>query len=170
MWSNSTGFKKQKGQSLIEVLVVLAITSIMLVALIMIILASLKNAQFAQNQTQATKLAQNTIDQIRILRDNNKNGTLDTACFVELWNTSTHYCTTADCYYRLTTLGDYLENKGTTSFKDSLGGGFSRQIKISQPIGTNIKLTVEVFWTDSSGEHSSNLETVLTKVDYDCAD
>lgn len=171
MWSNRLSFKKQKGQSLVEVLVVLVIAAVMVIALIMIILASLKNAQFAQNQTQATKLAQDTIDKIRILRDKNSNNTLanysPTGCFRGLWDSA--YCRAGFCYYKLMPRGDYLDQTRAPSLRDQFDNGFSRQIKISPPTGSNIKLIVEVFWADSSGEHSSNLETVLTKVDYTCA-
>jgi Tfp pilus assembly protein PilV len=174
----------QKGQSLIEVLVVGAVSAVMIVALAVIILSSLKNAQFAQNQTQATKLAQDAIDKIRILRDGNANMTLtppnDSAvCFSKLWEINSNFDCSAQvgsyCYYRLTLpaaqTGKISLDEMTTepAAKDtSIGNGFYRLIKINQTSNTEVRLVVQVGWTDSSGEHNSNLETILTKPNYDC--
>lgn len=166
---------RERGQSLIEVLVVLVLATMMIVALITVILLSLKNAQFAQNQTKATKIAQDTMDQIRILRDDNKNNTLTMSgippvseCFNELWNSSNANfgCGGLVCYYKLTTSG--LDKKDSLSAKEDLGDGFSRQIKVTQNNSNEVELTTEISWTDSTGEHSSNLETYLTKPNYEC--
>lgn len=175
----------EKGQSLIEVLVVLVLAAMMIVALITIVLVSLKNAQFAQNQTKATKLAQDTIDNIRILRDNNQNKSLlpNDSCFDQLWNTgSTDFgCGGGDdCYYGLVTFLDpplLRLRREALAFKENLGDGFLRQIKVTQDDVSNpddglspgeVKLVVEISWTDSTGEHKSNLETYLIKPNYDC--
>lgn len=166
---------KQTGQSLIEVLVVLVLAAMMIVALISIILLSLKNAQFAQNQTKATKIAQDTIDQIRILRDDNKYGTLTLSgqpaeCFNILWDSSNSNfgCEGNECYYMLTTPG--LNKKDSLSGKENLEDGFFRQIKVTQNTPSEVKVAVEVSWTDSTGEHSSKLETYLIKPNYECID
>lgn len=182
MLKNDLNFKKQNGQSLIEVLVVLVVATMMIVALITIILSSLKNAQFAQNQTKATKLAQDTVDKIRILRDGNKNETLYDGltgyCFNELWNndsTSPFYCgadSSNYCYYELDANGSKLTLTMVNSSKKSIGDGFYRQIKINpftnSTSNTEVKLIVQISWTESSGEHYSNIETILIKPDYDC--
>lgn len=174
----------EKGQSLIEVLVVLVIATMMTVSLIIIILISLKNAQFAQNQTRATKIAQDTIDQIRILRDDNKNGTLsvplvETACFNRLWDytaRSNFDCRNirgfSDCYYELNSSGilDRRTSQPDKAVPLTSEPGFSRSIKVTQNSINEIKLAVEISWADSSGGHSSNLETYLIKPNYDCID
>lgn len=168
----------EKGQSLIEVLVVLVLASMMIVALITIILLSLKNAQFAQNQTKATKIAQDTVDNIRILRDSNKNKSLlpNDSCFDQLWNIgSTDFGCGGDddCYYGLVTFLDpplLRLRREVSAFKENLGDGFTRQIKVTQNTPSEVKIAVDVSWTDSSGEHKSNLETYLIKPNYDCID
>ncbi len=167
----------ERGQSLIEVLVVLVIATVMIVALIIVILSSLKNAQFAQNQTKATKLGQDTVDKIRILRDNNKNSTLDYSgnrdCFKELWNSSSTYfdCGESVCYYLFASpVGDVLSRVELAASKENLAEGFNRQIQVTQTNDTEIKLVIQIGWTDSSGEHNSNIETFLTKPNYDCTD
>ncbi|MFA5933334.1 MAG: hypothetical protein WCV81_03690 [Microgenomates group bacterium] len=176
----------EKGQSLIEVLVVGVVSAIMIIALVMIILSSLKNAQFAQNQTQATKLAQDTIDRIRILRDNNAYNTLTSPtvskCFMELWNNTSgtdFFCGLPGkvCYYDLTESGTlaFLGNTDSPPFAKSVkipDSIFTRQIQVSQPnraVATDyVNVTVGVSWSDTSGAHSSDLETVITKPNYDC--
>ncbi|MDD2823304.1 MAG: prepilin-type N-terminal cleavage/methylation domain-containing protein [Candidatus Daviesbacteria bacterium] len=166
---------KQSGQSLIEVLVVGVVSAIMIIALIAIILNSLKNAQFAQNQTQATKYAQDTIDRIRILRDNNKESTINDDgtyyCFNKLWGGvgDPLYCGAGGyCYYSLNNTGTVLNKVTLASSVVSLTGSFLRQIKVTQPFPNEVAVTAIISWSDSSGDHNSTLETIITKPNYDC--
>lgn len=61
----------QKGQSLMELVVVIAVMVIVIGALTFATIASLRNAQFSKNQSQATKLAQEGIEWVRTGRDRN---------------------------------------------------------------------------------------------------
>ncbi len=72
-----TGYRQQvtgnqKGQSLMELVVVIAVMVIVIGALTFATIASLRNAQFSQNQAQATKLAQQGIERVRTGRDRNQ--------------------------------------------------------------------------------------------------
>lgn len=82
-------FFKEKGQSLIELVVVVAAMVIVVGALTFATIASLRNAQFSKNQAQATKLAQEAIERVRAGRDRNQpinhNGSLGN---VTSWNGS----------------------------------------------------------------------------------
>lgn len=167
----------QKGQSLIEVLVVGTVAAAMIIALIIIILNSLKNAQFAQSQTQATNLAQDTIDKIRVLRDNNKINTIQYGstfyCFNELWGNSRGdylYCggTGSYCFYTLDDSVNILNKVAENLSTVTVTNGFSRQIKVSQPSADQADLIVSIIWQDSTGSHSSDLETIITKPNYGC--
>ena len=62
-----------KGQSLMELVVVLAVMIFVISALTFATIASLRNAQFSQNQAQATKLAQEGMERVRTSRDRNAN-------------------------------------------------------------------------------------------------
>ena len=62
----------EKGQTLIELIVVVAVSVIVTGALVFAIIASLRNASFSKNQSQATKLAQEGIERVRIGRDKNR--------------------------------------------------------------------------------------------------
>ena len=59
----------EAGQSLIELIVVTAVAVIVVGALTFATIASLRNAAFAKNQSQATKLAQDGLERMRSLRD-----------------------------------------------------------------------------------------------------
>ncbi|MBI4037373.1 type II secretion system protein [Candidatus Daviesbacteria bacterium] len=71
------------------------------------------------------------------------------------------------CYFNLSADGLNLNEPNSPDLvNQSLSGGFSRQILLSDPgfplYGTEKNVNVKVKWSDSSGEHESNLETVLT--------
>src|SRR3989338_9855914 len=59
----------RRGQSLIEVVIGAGISVILAIALISTSLIVQKTARAAKNNTQATKLAQETIEQLRVMRD-----------------------------------------------------------------------------------------------------
>lgn len=59
----------EKGQSLLELVVSIAIAILVLGALTFAIITSLRNASFASNQAQATKLAQEGLENVRSTRD-----------------------------------------------------------------------------------------------------
>lgn len=60
---------KQKGQSIVEVIIATVIISIVLVGLISAITFSLSNAQFAKNKALANKHGQEAIEWLRAQRD-----------------------------------------------------------------------------------------------------
>lgn len=160
----------EQGQSLVEVLVVVVLAAMMIVSLIAIILASLKNAQFAQNQTQATKIAQDTVDKIRVIRDDNKSTAIingvTSYCFTQLFDNNTCVGT---CYYKLASNTTLVFQPSAVA--EDLSGGFSRLIQIHQlpsPSSDTANLIVTITWQDSSGAHSSDLETIITKPNYAC--
>lgn len=184
--------KQEDGQSMIEVIVVLGVTVIVVLALVIAVLTGLKNNQFAQNQSKATKYAQEAIDKIRVIRDRDSwvyfndttlpdpcsiSGTRSRCPFGVVWG------------YRLSDLmANPCANDSDTPLgckffvkvdvnelyldevQDDLGEGFSREIIIADdPDPLNSRYTqeknviVKVKWLDSSGEHQSNIQTQLTK-------
>lgn len=203
--SNHLSPSTSSGQSLVEVMIAMVVAVVVLGALIVVILNSLKNAQFAQNQAKATKYAQEAIDQVRNIRDQDGPVSVpgDTAsCVSKFSNLWTYYLSSGNkscsvdnspcrssvpgglasdgCYFKLDQSNSRLyEPVGATldSFLDSPELGFSRQIKLSDYSLSNTCpgsallcnyqnekiLTVQVQWTDSSGTHQSNLQTILTK-------
>lgn len=183
---------KQKGQSLIEVLIALAVTTIVIIALIIVVLAGLKNAQFAQNQSKATRYAEQAIDQIKTVRDWDQQvivfqdnaaplpcGSCGNNCkFSDLWNchltpgSGTSPCSThtgvniTGCYFDLVSGPGLSEPALPSSISENLNdSGLTREVFISDDESTyqaEKNVIVRVSWTDSSGEHESNLQTKLT--------
>lgn len=167
---------KESGQSLIEVLVVLVVAVVIMVGLAIVILNGLKNAQFAQNQTKATKYAQDAIEQVTVMRDRNDqikfNGLTQ---FDSLFTNFDDLCrlpdTTVKCYFTLSSTAIPPLQQNQAQFNQDLGeGGLTRQIyleNVVNPINLNDyttkKLTVRVMWTDAVGSRESNLQTYLTK-------
>lgn len=166
----------------------LMVASVVFGALIVAILASLKNAQFAQSQTRATKYAQEGLERIRLIK--NSNGEVDfnaaqgcastcgpTNCnFSLLWNCDLSVpvnspcvvkaageAQVGGCYFRLDSTGTKLvEAPDSANITESLEDGLRREIYFKDGADSNEKkVLVKVKWTDSSGEHMSNLETVL---------
>lgn len=157
--------KKQTGQSLVEVLIALTVTVIMIVALISFILSGLKNAQFAQNQSKATKLAQETMDLVKTIRDRDNDGGINftvaggqtLAKFSQLFGE------------RISLSNFKIEfnslNEQPSPVPIDLGDGFTREIKLEDDIATyqtQKKITVIIRWNDSTGEHESNIQTILS--------
>lgn len=257
--------KKQAGQSLIEVLIALTVTIVMIVALIAFVLTGLKNAQLAQNQSKATKYAQEALEKIKAIRDRNGQvvfaystlactwsgcirgvdasndcaaicgesneiaqpncpnypiaqgpycsirygpdfcdessyspdqectgslsgaGRLSGRCcccqsstpntFSELWSHNLSSdgspCTirpsgSTECYFKISSSGNFLEEPvNNNSLSENLENGLLRQILFedaASSYGSEKKVTVKVKWTDSSGEHESNIQTILKPV------
>lgn len=168
---------KEVGQSLIEVLVVLAVATVVMVALVIVIVVGLKNAQFAQSQAQATKYAQEAIEQVKAIRDRNGrvNFVPEKTEFRDLWEiymAGESSCadalgSPAGCYF---TLGAGPSLDVTTyGSSQNIGEGFLRQIVFEDKgslLPPNYKtekwVTVKVIWKDSSGSHESNLQTIFT--------
>lgn len=172
---------KEKGQSLVEVTIALLVAIVVLGALAVLITSSLKNAQFAQKQVKATKYAQEAIDQIRVIRDRNENNAVrlvsQSYSFSELW--SIHLSSLSPCisgqqgrYFTLDPATLTLTEICVLSEIDvSLGdSGILRQIMISDTddavTGFAVEkiVTVKSKWSDSSGNHESVLQTIVSKI------
>src|SRR3990167_8541004 len=63
---------KQKGQSILEIIITLSILALVLGGLVIVIVNSLKNSQFSKNQAQATKLAEEGLDAVRSMKSNDQ--------------------------------------------------------------------------------------------------
>lgn len=160
-------FKKQTGQTLLEVVVVLAVLGLVLGGLVTVVLNGLRNSQFSKNQAQATKLAQEALDSVRIMKSRED-------CSVFVSGTS---------YYWINNSSLVWENSGLivdkiysvslqpicrlqqTSTPETIGSNFSRSIRLETDGASTsrIKVTAIVSWNDVSGSHQSNLVTILAQ-------
>ncbi len=158
--------RSDRGQSLMELVVVIAVIIIVVSALTFATIASLRNASFSQNQAQATKLAQEGVEKLRSLRDRDTSGT-------GIWSTSTSCsssvpatcpttlssCPAGGCYFFFNS-SNVLTN-GTPVNSEAISPGFKRQFFIEDPSADQKKVTALVTWIDISGPHESRLTTIL---------
>lgn len=166
---------KQSGQSLIEVIVVLSVATIVITTLLITIVNSLRNAQFATLQTRSTKYAQDSLEKVREIRDRNGLTTFSysggtTTTFSQLWNIpmSTN-CSNAKCRFKIDSTNLRLVQITQDSEREALGDGLLREVIFEDTATGSLylkekKITVKVVWSDTSGTHESNLQTILTKI------
>lgn len=175
---HSSRYRTEKGQTLLEVIVVLAVGIIVIGSLVFATITSLRNAQFSRNQAAATKLAQEGIEGVRNARDRNNRivGLFQqTVTWTDpgLWGATaiTNACS-PNCYFVLTSSGE-LDAIGSIPPSNPLpncplaecldNNMFKRVVILADDAGsTNSKLvTVVVTWTDFAGPHESRLTTIL---------
>ena len=124
----------QKGQSLIEAISALAIIAIIITAIAVAVTTSLSNAKFNQDETLATKFAQQGSELIRQIRDANYAG---------FKTINGNYCLAKD----QTTLGSSQSNCTSANVDN-----YVRSVQVEQIPGcaTNVaKVTVNVAFKDA---------------------
>lgn len=155
----------EKGQSLIELVVSMAIAVLVLGALTFAVIISLRNAQFAKNQAQATKLAQESLENIRSLRDRDgkvdyiKSDLTHTTKFSDLWSIA--FSCPGNCYFFFN--ASAVLTGGSSGTFETILPNFTRQIQIEDASSgsTQKEITAVVRWSDAQGAHESRLNTIL---------
>lgn len=147
----------KNGQSLLEVVISVAIAAILAIALVTTTLITQRTSESAKNNTIATKLAQDGIEQIRVFRDRNGYDLLiNGSCYV----VST--ITNADG-----TRVWKLYTSPCPELKQIDNMAFYRKLSIennpSDPLGNTKLIKVEVTWQDPQGNQSIKSETILSQ-------
>lgn len=152
-----------RGQTLIEVIVVITMGILVIVALVFATISSLRNSQFAKNQAQTTKLAQEGLEKVRILRDRDTVGSMASpySKFSDLWPIA--LACPSSCYFYFNSL-NVLISGTSVDFENISAGNFKRQFKIENYAVDQKKITSVVKWNDFSGDHESILTTILRKL------
>lgn len=143
--------KKNKGQSLFEVVIALGVISLILVTIISLTLLSVKNTSATKSRSQATRLSQDTKEWLGI--EKNKSWSdfvaktaVSKRCLKELdWTTAG----IGSCNY--------------LSETDNVAGTlFDREITMSiNGQQTEVTTVVDVSWTDSQGFHKITTSTIF---------
>lgn len=165
------GYFNQKGQSLLEVTIAIGIAVLVISALTVTTLIGLRNSQFAQNQVQATKYAQEGLEKVKYMRDKDiciliggleykwKNGD---PLINTIW--SYNFPPIPDKTFYLTSVGNcQLTADSAPAGEVNLGSKFSRSF-ILEDMNNNQnqkKIKVQVSWSDAAGSHKSELVTIL---------
>src|SRR5258708_22405731 len=150
--------KLQKGQTLLEVLIALGLLSIIMSSLIVVILSALNNANFGKNQNLATQYAQEGMEIMRNIRDQNY-GT-----FSSLAGT---YCIPENCHDSQC----FIATPCTVNIKTE----FVRKVTINRNAavcgGVSTKSTLAVSWNDGKCKtrstycHNVTLTSCLSSLD-----
>lgn len=162
----------QSGQALLEIAITIGIAAIIIAALAITTIISLRNSQFAQNQVQATKLAQAGLETVRSIKNRNL-----PVCFSDTdqrrWLSSPkvwdhQFGEQADecnnCLFKITptsTSCQLTSARNNQDLESLQNGKFSRQIIIKGNLTGSKQIISRVYWTDFSGDHSSELITFL---------
>ena len=155
---NTQKNKSQHGQTLIEMVVALGLAIIIVGAIASLTVNGLRNASQSQNQTVATKLAQQVIDQVKSIA--NKNCPVTNVTTKNFWDTtfdgSTDYTLSGSC--GLTTVGGgptpmpspFIPYTTHVWISDIAGYGSPSTLK---------EIKVHIVWTDTTGDHYAELVT-----------
>lgn len=166
----------EAGQSLLELVVVVALSILVISALVVATILSIRNSNFSKNQTQATKLAQEGLERLRTIRDQDKDGgqgsirypvpppQLTITKFSGLWNINLDCgIGSGNCYFSFNQEG-VLVNGAKIDVESTINpGGFKRSFEIVDDTDRTCakKVTAIVKWEDSAGSHESRLSTIL---------
>lgn len=170
---------KQKGQTLLELVVGMSLVTVIIGALAITTTYSLRNSQFSKNQTQATKYAQEYLEQVRTIKSANYGicftGQPTCSNWEEIWVPGGQFqarCASGSCKFNIS--GGCTATSGSVpvclreiSSPASIGGIFTAEILLQNEAGftdTQKRVTAKVYWTDASGQHSSDLVTVFSKL------
>lgn len=143
-------FKKsyEVGQSLVEAMIALGVAVIVIVALINLSLAALHSSTVAQNQLTAKNLANQGLEIVRSLRDQD-------------WGNLP--ATSTDPYYLNSDKTALVASPVEKIDKEATADFFTRKIFIAD-IGDDQKkqVTCGVEWEDSAGQQQVSVSTYLT--------
>lgn len=137
---------KTGGQTLFELVIAIAVAIVVVTGIAAVVTLSLRNANFARDQAQATRFAQDGLEWLRSERDK------DWDSFYSHTGTSLTWC--------LNNLG--WTSPGACGTSRISGTFFSRWVEFSvvEP-NKSLNVQVRVSWTDNQGTHQSRIDTVL---------
>lgn len=168
---------------MIEVVVGLGIATILTVALISTTVYTQKLSRSAKNRAQATKLAQQAVEQIRSFRDSQTGGfanlpSSSNTCYYDttlgplVWTFSVPPPTVSPCVDPPTTIPTPVETITPGPGSASSDVTFSRWVRFTNISATRKDFTVYVAWTGSSGleyvTNSSSLSLPCTTAASAC--
>lgn len=139
--------KKEKGQSLFELVVALAVTVLIVTGIVKIVTLSVANSTFAKNQSAATRFGQEAFEWLRGEKDKDWDAFLN--------RSGVSWC--------LPSLTAWPSQPGPCASDNKVAGTpFTREAGLSTLEAGKIQVLVQVSWMDSKGEHSSRIESFFT--------
>lgn len=165
----------QKGQTLIEVLIAFATLAVVITSATLTVISALNNAEFVKNQHLATQYAQQGMEIVRSIRENNYKLFLSLSNPDNLPNPDRiiYYCMASTCTTLSTSSG--ICGITTAPCGQQNIGAFVRAVAIDKTTqnncdtGNSTQVSVNVSWTDGScprGEycHTSSVFSCLAPI------
>ncbi len=175
----------QSGQSLMELVIGIGLVVVVTGAIAITTIQSLQNTQFSKNQVEATKKAQENIEKVRTIKNANYGVCTQTqvaalppivcSTWDDIWTTT--FGSEPSCSNGCTFViqeSCNVSSGGATQAKPicltysatraTLPNGFTSQITIEDEAPSQKKVTSRVYWTDTTGEHSSDLVTIMSRL------
>lgn len=172
-----------KGQSLMELVVGIGLVAIVVSAISILVISSLRNSQFSEKQLLANNIASQNLEKVRTVKNSNFGVCLQnqgpgsnpaTSCskWEDLWavDFGTYPSCATGCTFEI--ISNCLVGATTTApiclqfraTRTTVGNLESQLVVEDEGNGDNEKkVTSRAFWTDNTGEHSSELITVLSR-------
>lgn len=141
-------YRNNKGQTLVELVVVLAVVGMIVTGVVSIAAVSVRNARFSKDQASASRYAQEAMEWIRQERDTSWSG----------------FYNRRDRTYCMPTLS-WSQTSGCNSDQFISNTQFIRTATLAPltPLDENsVQVDVSVSWSDARGSHQSRMSTVLT--------
>lgn len=170
----------QTGQSLMELVVGVGFIAAIITALAITTTYSSRNTQFSKNQALATKFAQENMEKVRTIKSANYGVCVEGQSTCYTWEeildlnfgageNCPYGCTYVPTTIPCTVTGNIIKPFCLTysAAPADLGNGFTGQIIMEDETGdpdTQQRVISRVFWTDSTGQHSSELVTVFSRI------
>lgn len=149
----------QAGQSLLEVMFATIVIALALVALLSSVIASLRNSRVSNEQTAATKYAEEASEWMRQMRDQQGWGFFSSAIENRATGGTLTYCLPAMPANFSALLA---AQAGACDAEDVIPSTvFRRQVVLTVVSPTTINVVVQVIWPGRSGDIITNLQTQL---------
>lgn len=173
----------QRGQNLLELVVGVGLLTIVVGAIAVITISGLRNTQYSKNQVQATQFAQQNMEIVRSIRNSNygiclQSDTTTCTAWQDIWTvnfdtaTPPSACSSPPCNFKILVpcnvrVGTIVEQKPYcltySPTRLTFLTRFTSELIISDEAPGQKKVTSKVYWDDPSGQHSSNLVSILSK-------
>lgn len=140
---------KNAGQTLLEMVIAFLVATLVIIALATVTIRAIKNAQISENRTKAARFAQQAIEQVRAVRDQ------------QGWTAFSSY---ANGCYQVNTSSSLWTLTAVSCGGELISGTiFRRQISLTDDGANGKNVNVTITWTDASGNQQTVIDTKLTK-------
>ncbi|OGY10140.1 MAG: hypothetical protein A3A58_02445 [Candidatus Blackburnbacteria bacterium RIFCSPLOWO2_01_FULL_41_27] len=144
---------RSRGQSLFELIIAIGIGIIIVTAIVQLVTISVRNASFAKNKNEATRLAQQALEWLRTEKEKDWAVFYDRAGNPAYWCFPTLAWTAGQCGSSQTISGSTTFTRGATLDQEDVDGNDTSVV------------VVTVSWTEGGRTHQSSVTTQFGETD-----